>query len=236
MRRQRITGISGISSPRRGNASARRRGPALRFGHGGCGGGAEPVGAEQFGVGRAEHVHPVPTGVKIAYKPAGQEIVVDIDLPLLDAVPELASCEYLAGKKELRHKKLTVADRSKRYQLIIAQMTLRTLRCVRRMPDPGDLRGPRGGNRGRQAGPRPGPRPGSPGLRPNQDQDREDSERVRRIPVQRPDTMLRELKGEPIVSGAHGERVTPSCGTRPAGTLKLSWTWRVTSPVTCRLR
>jgi restriction system protein len=71
-----------------------------------------------------------PTGVKMAYKPAAQEIVVDIDLPLMDAVPELASCEYLPGKKELRHKKLTQADRNRRYQLIIAQMALRTLRCV----------------------------------------------------------------------------------------------------------
>lgn len=71
-----------------------------------------------------------PTGVKIAYKPVTQEIVVDVDLPLLEAVPELASCEYLPGKKELRYKRLTVADRNKRYQMVIAQMTLRTLRCV----------------------------------------------------------------------------------------------------------
>lgn len=71
-----------------------------------------------------------PTGVKIAYKPAAQEMIVDIDLPLLYAVPELASCEYLPGKKELRYKKLAVADRNKRYQMVIAQMTLRTVRCV----------------------------------------------------------------------------------------------------------
>jgi restriction system protein len=71
-----------------------------------------------------------PTGVKIACKPAAQEMIVDIDLPLLDAVPGLASCEYLPGKKELRYKKLAVADRNKRYQMVIAQMTLRTLRCV----------------------------------------------------------------------------------------------------------
>jgi len=71
-----------------------------------------------------------PTGVKIAYKSAAREIVIDIDLPLMDAIPELASCEYLPGKKELRYKKLTVADRNKRYQMVIAQMTLRSLRCV----------------------------------------------------------------------------------------------------------
>jgi restriction system protein len=71
-----------------------------------------------------------PAGAKIAYKPVTQEIVVDIDLPLLDAVPELASCEYLPRKKEFRYHKLTPADRNKRYQMVIAQMTLRTLRCV----------------------------------------------------------------------------------------------------------
>ena len=36
-----------------------------------------------------------PTGVKVAYLPAEQEIVADIDLPLLEAVPEVVSCEYL---------------------------------------------------------------------------------------------------------------------------------------------
>ena len=30
-------------------------------------------------------------GVKVAYLPAEEEIVADVDLPLLDAVPELAS-------------------------------------------------------------------------------------------------------------------------------------------------
>jgi restriction system protein len=71
-----------------------------------------------------------PTGVKVAYLPAGQEVIADIDLPLLEAVPELASCEYLATKKALRHKKLTAQTRNALYQLIIAQMALRTVRCV----------------------------------------------------------------------------------------------------------
>lgn len=71
-----------------------------------------------------------PAGVKIAYKPVSQEIVVDIDLPLLDTIPELTSREYLPRKKEFRYQKLTAADRNKRYQVVIAQMTLRTLRCI----------------------------------------------------------------------------------------------------------
>jgi restriction system protein len=71
-----------------------------------------------------------PTGVKVAYLPAEQQIIADIDLPLLEAIPELASCEYLVTKKTLRYKKLTTSARNELYQLVIAQMALRTLRSV----------------------------------------------------------------------------------------------------------
>lgn len=71
-----------------------------------------------------------PTGIKVGYKRAARELVVDIDLPLLTVIPGHSSCEYLPRKKELRPKKRTVAERNKLYQQIIAQMTLRSLRCV----------------------------------------------------------------------------------------------------------
>lgn len=71
-----------------------------------------------------------PTAAKVAYLPAEQEIIADIDLPLLEAIPELESCEYLPVKKTLRHKKLTPSARNALYQLVIAQMALRTLRCI----------------------------------------------------------------------------------------------------------
>ena len=71
-----------------------------------------------------------PTAAKVAYLPAEQEIIADIDLPLLEAIPELESCEYLPVKKTLRHKKLTPSARNALYQLLIAQMALRTLRCI----------------------------------------------------------------------------------------------------------
>lgn len=71
-----------------------------------------------------------PTGVKVAYVPVGRELRVEIDLPLMTAIPELESAEYLVTKKELKHKKLTVAARNKLYQQVVAQMALRTLRCV----------------------------------------------------------------------------------------------------------
>lgn len=71
-----------------------------------------------------------PMGAKVAYKPVGRELQVDIDLPLMTAIPELESAEYLVIKKELKHKKLTTPARSKLYRQVVAQMALRTLRCV----------------------------------------------------------------------------------------------------------
>jgi restriction system protein len=71
-----------------------------------------------------------PTGVKVAYLPPDGELRIDIDLPLMTAIPELESAEYMITKKELRYKKLTAAARNKVYQQVVAQMALRTLRCV----------------------------------------------------------------------------------------------------------
>jgi restriction system protein len=71
-----------------------------------------------------------PTGVKVAYLPSDRELRIDIDLPLMTAIPELESAEYLVTKKELKYKKLTAAVRNKLYQQVVAQMALRTLRCV----------------------------------------------------------------------------------------------------------
>jgi restriction system protein len=71
-----------------------------------------------------------PTGVKVAYLPSERELRIDIGLPLMVAIPELESAEYLVTKKELKYRKLTAAARNKLYQQVVAQMTLRTLRCV----------------------------------------------------------------------------------------------------------
>ena len=71
-----------------------------------------------------------PIGAKIAYLPAEQQVVADIDLPLLDAVPEMASWSTLQTKKTLKYKALAVSARNALYQLVIAQMALRTLRSI----------------------------------------------------------------------------------------------------------
>jgi restriction system protein len=57
-------------------------------------------------------------------------MIVDIGLPLLEAIPELASAEYQPNKKTLKYKPLSQTARNKLYQLVIAQMALRTLRSV----------------------------------------------------------------------------------------------------------
>jgi restriction system protein len=69
-------------------------------------------------------------GVKVAYLPPDRELRIDIDLPLMTAIPELESAEYPTTKKELKYKKLTAAARNRLYQQVVAQMALRTLRCV----------------------------------------------------------------------------------------------------------
>jgi restriction system protein len=71
-----------------------------------------------------------PTGVKVAYLPPDRELRIDIDLPLMTVIPELEAAEYLTTKKELKYKELTPATRNKLYQQVVAQMALRTLRCV----------------------------------------------------------------------------------------------------------
>jgi restriction system protein len=71
-----------------------------------------------------------PTGTKVVYLPAEREVVADFDLPLLDAIPKMASCEYQTTKKVLKHKPLSAQARNTLYQLVIAQMARRTLRCI----------------------------------------------------------------------------------------------------------
>ena len=71
-----------------------------------------------------------PTGVRVAYLPADRELRIDIDLPLVRAIPQLESAEYLPTKKELKHKRLTAPARNELYQQVVAQMALRTLRCI----------------------------------------------------------------------------------------------------------
>lgn len=71
-----------------------------------------------------------PTGVKVAYLPPERELRIDVDLPLMAAIPELESAEYLVTKKQLKYKKVTATSRNKIYQQVVAQMALRALRCV----------------------------------------------------------------------------------------------------------
>jgi restriction system protein len=71
-----------------------------------------------------------PTGVKVAYLPPDRELRIDIDLPLMTAIPQLESAEYQPAKKQLKYKNLAATARNKLYQQVVAQMVLRTLWCI----------------------------------------------------------------------------------------------------------
>ena len=71
-----------------------------------------------------------PTGAQVAHLPTDHELRIDIDLPLMAAIPELEPAECLVTTKELRYNKLPAAARNKLYQQVVAQMTLPTLRYV----------------------------------------------------------------------------------------------------------
>jgi restriction system protein len=81
-------------------------------------------------LGRQRYPADFPTGVKVDYGRGERMAVVDVDLPLLEAVPELASAEYQPVKKAIKYISLTQTARTRLYQLIIAQMALRTLRAI----------------------------------------------------------------------------------------------------------
>lgn len=71
-----------------------------------------------------------PTDVKVAYQPVEACLMVDIDLPLMEAMPEQKACEYLTTRKALKYKALTQQERQTLYHLVIGQMALRTVRAV----------------------------------------------------------------------------------------------------------
>ncbi len=71
-----------------------------------------------------------PTNVKVAYQPVEGRLMVDIDLPLLEAMPEEKACEYLTTRKRLKYQLLSQQERNRLYHEVIGQMALRTIRSV----------------------------------------------------------------------------------------------------------
>ncbi len=71
-----------------------------------------------------------PTNLRAAYVSAERRLFVEIELPLLDAVPTLRACEYQLRNKKFKDYTVPVTERKAIYLQIIAQMMLRTLRTV----------------------------------------------------------------------------------------------------------
>jgi len=66
-------------------------------------------------------------GCRVAYVPDSKQVVVEMELPLLDVVPEAAVYKYVKSKNEVTHTIRSAAQRRSAYTQLVAQMALRTL-------------------------------------------------------------------------------------------------------------
>jgi restriction system protein len=64
---------------------------------------------------------------KIAYVPESKQLVVEMDLPTYDAVPDLVEYRYVKAKDEIASKARPVSQRKGLYANVVAQVTLRTV-------------------------------------------------------------------------------------------------------------
>ncbi len=64
---------------------------------------------------------------KVAYVPESKQLVIEMDLPTYDIVPELTEYRYVKAKDEITSKARPVTQRKALYASIVAQLTLRTV-------------------------------------------------------------------------------------------------------------
>jgi restriction system protein len=64
---------------------------------------------------------------KVAYVPESQQLVIEMDLPTYDIVPEVVECRYVKAKDEIASKARPVAQRKALYGTVVSQVTLRTV-------------------------------------------------------------------------------------------------------------
>ncbi len=68
-----------------------------------------------------------PKAAKTAYVPDSKQLVVEYELPTLDAVPEMAAYKYVKSKDEIVPTQRSSGQRRNLYASIVAQVTIRTL-------------------------------------------------------------------------------------------------------------
>ena len=64
---------------------------------------------------------------KIAYVPESRQLVIEMDLPTFDVIPEQLEYRYVKAKDEIAAKARPVAQRKALYSRVVSQVTLRTV-------------------------------------------------------------------------------------------------------------
>jgi restriction system protein len=81
-------------------------------------------------LGRSEYPDDFPGVARLAYVPESKQLVVEMDLPKFEIVPEVESFRYVKSKDEIVESSRPVKERRALYLSVIAQTTLRTLHEV----------------------------------------------------------------------------------------------------------
>ena len=68
------------------------------------------------------------TESRVAYSPESHQLVIELELPTIDAVPENREYRYIKSKDEIKPSPLPATERKRLYSLLVAQLTLVTLR------------------------------------------------------------------------------------------------------------
>jgi len=68
-----------------------------------------------------------PKDHRVAFSPASKQLVVELELPSLAAMPEIREYRYIKTKDEINSVALPAAQRRAMYTSVIAQLTLRTI-------------------------------------------------------------------------------------------------------------
>jgi restriction system protein len=76
---------------------------------------------------RSRYPNQFPQQHKIAYVPESRQLVIEMDLPTYDIVPDVAEYRYVKAKDEITAKPRPIAQRKTLYTSVVSQVTLRTI-------------------------------------------------------------------------------------------------------------
>ena len=79
---------------------------------------------------RSEYPEDFPCSSEVTYEPGSKQLLVDLELPPFDIVPEVGSYRYVKAKDEITESPRSGKERRALYASVIAQTALRTLHEV----------------------------------------------------------------------------------------------------------